>query len=224
MVTNIKIIDAHCHLHKRIWFKNNLKASFIDFLKENYDEKTILKIMEKGNIKKSIILPFPCIEIDLFTANTYVIELSQSLNNKFIPFVIIDNRPEYWFELGARGFKEHSYGLRTQRDKEKKDGKYIIFCQKFKETYKFLAKQELPLLFHGGPDKIERIKTDILKDVPDLILILAHLGATNPSYPKKEEIKNVLTSFKDYYNIFFYILYISNRELLKLWRKKYGKI
>jgi len=212
----MKIIDAHCHIHKPEWVKNHSKN---DFLIEKFNcissEKEIVTNMVEANIDKTIIFPMPSIEVNLEAANLYTMYVSKLYSEKFIPFTIIDQQPEKWLDLGVKGFKEHTFGQRIQKDKFGKD----IFSQKFKDTYKFMEQKSLPLLLHAGANRIERIKNDILKDTPNLKIILAHLGADflqkNGHVAGKIQVLKTLEQLKGYSNIFYDITAIVNLEIIK---------
>jgi hypothetical protein len=213
----MKIIDAHCHIHKPEWVKEHSKN---DYLIEKFNcissEEEIVANMNEANIDKTIIFPLPSIEVNLEAANLYTIFVSKLYPEKFIPFTIIDEQPGKWFTFGVKGFKEHTFGQRIQKDKNGND----IFSQKFKDTYIFMEQKGIPLLLHAGVNRIERIKDCILKDTPNLKIILAHLGAsfpkTYPHIPEKTQVLKTLKELKDYSNIYYDITAIVNLEIIKL--------
>ena len=212
----MKLIDAHCHMHKPDWVKRHSKN---DFLIEEFNflssEKEILANMDEANIDKTIIFPMPSIEVNLEAANLYTLFVSKLYPEKFIPFTIIDEQPEIWFKLGVKGFKEHTFGQRIQKDKYRKD----IFSQKFKKTYRFMEQIGFPLLLHAGENRIERIKYDILKDTPDLKIILAHLGADFPNtsghIPEITQVVKTLKELEVFSNIYYDITAIRDLEIIK---------
>lgn len=206
----MKIIDAHCHIHKPQWVRN---SSYDDYIIKSFNincsEEEILLNMDEAKIETTIIFPMPSVEIDLETANLYTINISKSNTGKFIPFTVIDESPEKWFNLGSKGFKEHTFGLRIQKDKIGNN----IFSQKFKNTYKFMEKNNIPLLLHAGINRVDRIKKDILKDTPKLIVILAHIGTNYP--PNKPQIDLLLNELKHFKNIYYDISTIKEIEIIK---------
>jgi predicted TIM-barrel fold metal-dependent hydrolase len=212
----MKIIDAHCHIHKPEWV---IRHSENDFLIEEFNcissEEEILTNMNEADIDKTVIFPLPSIEVNLEAANLYTIFVSKLYPEKFIPFTIIDGHPEKWSQLGVKGFKEHTFGQRIQKDKYGKD----IFSQKYKAAYKFIEQEGLPLLLHTGANRIDRIKNDMLKDTPNLKIILAHLGAdfpkTNGHIPEKKQILNTLKELKSYSNIYYDITAIIDFEIIE---------
>ncbi len=212
----MKIIDAHCHIHSPKWVEKSDKD---DFLIEEFNvkstEKEILSNMYEADIDKTVIFPMPSIEVNLEAANLYTLYISKLYPDKFIPFTIIDENPEKWFNLGIKGFKEHTFGQRIQKDKNGHD----IFSQKYKKTYQFMEEQKLPLLLHAGANRIKRIKNDILKDAPKIIIILAHLGAdfpkSNGHKPVKEQILMTLKELKDFQNIYWDITTITDNTIIK---------
>lgn len=208
----MKIIDCHTHLHFEKWLMPDAPEN--DFLVTNYchrdfGEQEVLKNMREAEINKTIVFPIPSKWVDLETANNYVLEQSK-VYSQIIPFSIIDNKPRYWIEKGAKGFKEHDYGQYTFRDKIKRQP---IFAQDFKETYKFMEKYGLPLILHAGSNRIKRLQKNIYKDAPNLKIILAHLGADYPL--NKNQISKTLKELKVFPTLYFDISTINKPEILK---------
>lgn len=196
-------------------FNIKKKDFFNNYLNQEHTENDILANMAEANIEKSIVFPYPSIAVDLEKANHYTIAISRRYPDKLIPFTIIDHKPAYWFENGVKGFKEHVYGQRLQRGPDGKD----IFSQEFKDTYRYMEQHGIPLLLHAGVNRVERLKQDIFKDTPHLIVILAHLGAdfpeTNNHRPQLEQIKTTLCALKDYPTLYFDISAIKEPEILQ---------
>lgn len=210
----MKIIDAHCHLHKKEWYNEPRSDFLIEHFNEDSDENLILANMAEASIEKTIIFPLSTILIDLETANRYVVSISRKYPGKFIPFTVIDEKPHHWATQGVQGFKEHTYGQRIQKDAAGND----IFSRKFKETYKYMETNRFPLLLHAGVNRVERLKEDIFKDTPNLIVILAHLGAdfpqSNNHNPYPEQVRSTLEELKDIPNLFYDIAAVINPEIL----------
>jgi predicted TIM-barrel fold metal-dependent hydrolase len=212
----MKIIDSHCHIHMPEWVN---KCNSNDFLIEEFNyrssEKEILANMDEAGIDQTIIFPMPSINVNLEAANLYVLYMSKLYPKKFIPFAIINNNPEKWFKLGVKGFKEHSFGQKIQKNQYGKD----IISDKFKYSYRFMEDNGLPLLLHAGVNKIERIKEFFFKETPELKIILAHLGAdfikTGNHLPNKYQVLETLNELKDYPNIYFDIAAIGDIEILQ---------
>ncbi len=209
----MKIIDCHNHLHFERWLaKDYPENDFIvnTYCHRNFGEQDILKNMEEAGIYKTIVFPMPSKYVDLEKANNYILEQAK-LHSEIIPFSVIDTKPEYWISKGAKGFKEHDYGQYTFRDKITRQP---TFAQDFKETYKFMEEQGLPLILHAGSNRIERIQQDIYKDTPNLKIILAHLGADyNPL--DKNQILKTLKELKNFPKLWFDISTINEIGILK---------
>ncbi len=211
------IIDAHCHIHTPKWVKSEKTD---DFLIKEFNitslENEVFENMKEAVISKTIIFPMPSIEINLEAANIYCLYLSKLYFDKFIPFAIVDEEPEKWIEFGIKGFKEHTFGQRIQKDEYGNN----IFSRKFKKAYTLMAEKEIPLLLHAGENRVERIKNDILKDAPDLKIILAHLGADFPEgnnyNPEKYQVEKTLQSLKPLPNMMFDIAAIRDINLIKM--------
>jgi predicted TIM-barrel fold metal-dependent hydrolase len=212
----MKIIDAHCHIHKPQWNipEQEEKDVFSRYQNESGDENQILANMAEAGVDQTIIFPYASILINLEVANHYTVAVSRRYTDKFIPFTVIDNKPGYWTANGVKGFKEHVYGQRILRDS--KGGE--TFSQDFKETYAYMEKHRIPLLLHAGTNRVQRLQQDIFKDTPDLLVILAHLGAdfpeTNNHQPRIEQVKNTLTALKDYPTLYFDISAINDVDIL----------
>lgn len=212
----MRIIDAHSHVHSPQWVK---KPRSDDYLIEHFNvpctEDKILANMEEAQIDKTVIFPMPSVEVNLDAANLYTVYASKLYPDKLIPFTIIDDAPEKWLQLGVRGFKEHTYGQRIQRDKEGND----IFSARYKSSYKVMEESGAPLLLHAGENRVGRIKDDILRDAPDLQIILAHLGADFPAsnnyVPEDKQVKSTLEALRECAGVYFDITAITNPDLIK---------
>jgi len=211
----MKTIDAHCHILN----KDYCFSCVCDFRKKTlsnrvFDEKDILSNMTAAGIDKTVIFPYPSIFVDLEKANHYTVAISRRYPERLIPFTIIDTKPWYWWENGVKGFKEHSYGQRIQKDSSGKD----IFSQDFKETYRYMEENRIPLLLHAGVNRVERIRQDLLRDTPGLIVILAHLGADFPVQnqyrPQSDQVKTTLQALKDYPTLYFDISAIREPDII----------
>jgi predicted TIM-barrel fold metal-dependent hydrolase len=210
----MKTIDAHCHLHKTQWLIKKEEDFLLTHFNKDCDEQTILDNMKEAGIEKTVIFPLPSIFVDIDKANHYVVTISKKFPGDFIPFTIIDNKPGYWVKQGVKGFKEHSYGQRIQKDASGRD----IFSQKFKETYKYMEQNKIPLLLHAGVNRVERLEKDIFKDTPELFVILAHLGADFPEgkghLPQQEQVKSTLIGLKNFSNLYFDISAVPNPAMI----------
>ncbi len=212
----MKIIDAHCHIHQHEWVMDSSKPDFIikKFCSESRAEQ-ILQNMREAGIDRTVIFPMPSIFIDLQLVNKLAIEASMASNGKLIPFAVVDDEYEKWFALGAKGFKEHSYGQRLQKNAQGND----IYSQRYKKAYAFMAKKGLPLLLHAGVNRVGRIKDDLLNDEPELRIIMAHLGADFPSKndfkPEMEQVVITLKQLCDVQNVFFDIAAVDDFEIIR---------
>jgi predicted TIM-barrel fold metal-dependent hydrolase len=214
----MKIIDAHCHIHKSMWNKpgQEEKDIFSRYQNESGDENQILANMAAAGVEKTIIFPYASILIDLEVANHYTVAISRKYPDKFIPFTVIDHKPGYWKTNGVKGFKEHVYGQRILRDNMGRE----TFSRDFKETYAYMEKHRLPLLLHAGTNRVQRLQQDIFKDTPGLVVILAHLGADFPGgnnhQPRLEQVRSTLTALKDYPTLYFDISAITDPDILQV--------
>jgi predicted TIM-barrel fold metal-dependent hydrolase len=209
----MKIIDAHSHIWKTKWFFK-IGRGLPKHLDRDFDENHILNNMAEASIEKTVISPIASIAINLEVANHYTAAVSRRYPDKFIPFTVIDNKPGYWTANGVKGFKEHVYGQRILRDSKGVE----TFSKDFKETYAYMEKHRVPLLLHSGTNRVQRLRQDIFKDTPDLLVILAHLGADFPEAnnhrPRIEQVKDTLTALEDYPTLYFDISAITDIDIL----------
>jgi len=211
----MKIIDAHCHIHRVDWVRAEKSNDFI-ISNFNYEasEEIILANMVEAGLDSTVIFPLPSVEIDLEMANRYTVEVANNYTGRLIPFTIIDDKPQYWVEQGVKGFKEHTFGQRIQKDRSGRN----MFSQKFKDTYRFMEKHGLPLMLHAGINKVERLKEDMFNHTPQLIVIMAHIGADflpqNNYLPEINRISNILEGLKEYPNVYYDISTVIDKKIL----------
>jgi len=204
-----RVIDCHCHVNLREWTTNHKSKDYIiSKMNDNITEEQVLTNMAEAEVEKTIVMPLPTIDINIQAANQYVLYMSKLMPDKFIPFTIVDNNPHKWLANGAAGFKEHTYGLRIQRNSDGEN----IFSDKYKESYKCLETAGKPLLLHAGDNKIDRVRSDLLKDTPKLKIIIAHLGADYP--PNIGQIEIVLKALRDCKTVVFDISTIKDIQIV----------
>lgn len=213
----MNIIDAHCHFHNPKWNlpDENNKEYLASYLEKDFKVTDILNNAMREGIFKTILFPIPSNRVDLEKANHYTVAISRRHPDQLIPFVIIDDKPEYWAANGVKGFKEHVYGQRIHRDHKGR----ITIPQDFKETYRYMEQFHFPLLLHAGENRVERLRDDIFRDTPNLIVILAHLGTDFPENrdykPDPEQVKLTLSALKDLPTLYYDISAIQDPEILK---------
>jgi predicted TIM-barrel fold metal-dependent hydrolase len=188
------IIDFHFHLHKREWERGTSFLVF-NYGGKDYTELTALRTVTSSKIRNIVIFGLPDSHVNIDKANEYVMRVRRDMPFcSFIPFAVVDQNPEHWISLGAKGFKEHSYGQENLRFQTFK-------ADKFYYAYSVAEEHELPLLLHAGRDRVPRIKEDILVQFPRLQIVLAHLGADfDPArnyYPDINQIISTLEALKD---------------------------
>ena len=83
----MKIIDAHCHIHKPQWNipEQEEKDVFSRYQNESGDENQILANMAEAGVDQTIIFPYASILINLEVANHYTVAVSRRYTDKFIP-------------------------------------------------------------------------------------------------------------------------------------------
>lgn len=103
-------------------------------------------------------------------SNRWVVETAERSGGRILPLVFVDDDVEKWLKKGAVGAKEHVY---LQRRAKLDGGPGEI--RRWERQYKAIEAAGVPLLYHGGPDVLDRL--GVLSEIaPRMRVILAHLG------------------------------------------------
>jgi len=206
MMVNTPIIDSHYHICRREY----KVSSTNNFLCVEKPDNEIINDMQIANISKSIVFGMPSLDYDLSKINEYVLNLFNKYPDNIIPFAILEENINVkdWIKKGVKGFKEHTFGLKIQKNNKGED---ILASETRKNNYKIIADNNLPLLSHFGQNFFERIM-DIVEYVPDINIIVAHSGY---DFINDKINENNLKSLTKYDNIYFDISAIKNIEIIK---------
>ncbi len=165
------IIDGHTHLGLESFIVDEipewkLKKPAFQVRMENTAE-VLLASMDRSNITKSVVFPFPLEEVDSIQANSYVLDNCRRYPGRFIPFSLLDDEPDRWIEQGTRGFKQH----------------FLLAPERFNaiEVYRIIERSGLPLVAHFSTGRALEEARAILDIAPELTLIVAHMGRQVPN-------------------------------------------
>lgn len=189
------IIDCHTHIGLRAFLAEPIppeklkRPAFQDPL-ENAVENLIAR-MDANGVEKAVAFGYPLKEIDRVRANAYVLAAHQRYPDRIIPFMLVGDDAEYWLERGARGFKQQDILYAPERFN-------------LKHAYRVMAGAGVPMLIHfrAGPGySVPAQVTAILEDVPELKLIVAHMGRHTPN--TGERVEEALCALQTIPNVLF---------------------
>jgi len=193
----MKIIDAHVHIGLNKFCRIE-KTEFNANL--NNDYKDFIKVMDKNNIAKSLILPIPHKDFDSYLSNEYIYIAYSAFPDRFIPFCRIDDKLEENVKKGFRGAKIHFVYEQTD-------------IEQVKNALLYLESVEAPIIIHASfSNKVKQIKK-ILKIAPNLRIILAHMGR-GQIFTGGDVIENA-TELKKHDNVFFETSTVGNALAVK---------
>jgi uncharacterized protein len=189
------LIDGHTHIGLPTFLSRPISAekltrpAFQDRM-ENTVEDLLAKI-DANSIQKAVVFGFPLEEIDHSQANSYVMEAYHAYPERIIPFALISDEVKYWLKQGIKGFKQQDILYASQRFD-------------LPRAYSIIAEAGVPMLIHfragKGYSVPEQVKA-ILKEVPDLKLIIAHMGRHVPN--TGQGVEEALTGLQGFPNVFF---------------------
>lgn len=216
LFTHIKAIDSHLHVHPMQlptsltgegWPQHNKFVRYIS-------PQELLTAMHRNAIAKTIIFGVPSHDAGVsHQVNRFILEYANSDSGRFIPFaILVDdmNVPEA-IRSGFRGFKEHVYAQKLLRGR---NGTFTLSSSKRKLLYAEIAKAGVPLISHMGPNVVPRV-ADILRKVPTLKLVIAHLGASCDGPVSWSEVQDKLKKLSQYPNVYFDISAISDISVIE---------
>ena len=201
----IGVIDSHQHLLTSEVIGTELK------LVGGLDPRFIRASSSPKNIKRSVVFAIQDNNIDLEKANDEVFQYANE-HAEIVPGAILYDgiRIEEYFNKQCRVFKEHVYGLRILKDAE---GKFCLAPPERIKLYKSIAKNRCLLISHMGPNVVERV-LDIVKKVPNLKIILAHLGSPMDHRKTWNQVIDDLKKLKAYENVFFDISSVNDEAVI----------
>lgn len=171
------IFDAHVHIGlpefvvKPISREKLRRPAFRDRMENAVDSQ--LKRMDASGVDRAVVFGFPLAEVDRCAANEYVLAAVARHPDRFVPFMLVGDDTQEWLERGARGFK--------QQDILYDSGRFDL-----PRAYAVMAEAGVPMLIHfrsvdaEGRSLVEQAR-GILRHVPDLKLIVGHMGRAEPN-------------------------------------------
>lgn len=201
----INAIDAHQHLLTSEIIDSDVQ--FIGGLKP----KMIAAGSTSNAIKHSIVFAIPDNSFNLEKANNEVFQYGRVHSNVIPAAVLYDGiKLGPLFQKKCQVFKEHVYGLKLLKDNS---GHFCLASHKRIELYKRIADHHCILISHMGPNVVDRA-LDIANRVPNLTLIIAHLGSPMNHQKEWAQVIEDLHCFKEYVNIYFDISCIDDEKTI----------
>lgn len=202
----INVIDSHQHLLTSEVINAELK------LVGGLDPRFIRASSSPEKIKRSVVFAIPDNNIDLEKANEEVFQYA-NVHAEIIPGAILydDIDIEAYLKKNCCVFKEHVYGLRILKDA---NGDFCLAHPDRIKLYKTIAKHHCVLISHMGPNVVERV-LDIVKKVPNLKIILAHLGSPMDHRKTWKQVIDDLERFKLHETVFFDISSVNDATTIE---------
>lgn len=189
------IIDCHVHigtedlLARPIPPDKRARPAFRDRMHNTVENQ--LARMDENGVDRAVVFGFPLEEVDRVRANEYVLQAAQAYPQRLIPFMLVGDDTEHWLKRGARGFKQQNILYAPER--------FDLL-----RAYAAMAEAGAPMLIHfrAGPGwNVAEQARAILRRVPRLRLIIAHMGRHTPN--TADGVEDALLGLRDDENVFF---------------------
>lgn len=189
------IIDAHTHIGLKSFVvkpisEEKLKRPAFRDPMENSIENLIAR-MDANHVARAVTFAYPLEEVDAVMANEYVFAAHRAHPDRIIPFALIGDDVERWVNAGACGFKEQDILQAPERFD-------------LKRAYAMVAETGKPLLLHGRsrtPGEVSDKIKKMLRDAPQLKVIVAHMGRHTPN--TTQHVEENLSALRDAPNVYF---------------------
>lgn len=194
MVTTRRV-DSHTHIGLEAFLSEPIlpekltRPAFQDRLESTIDE--LLAAMDAHAIRQAVAFGYPLREMDRNLANEYVVEAAEQYPDRIIPFALVGNDTEYWLLRGVRGFKQQDILYAPQR--------FDLI-----RAYACMAEAGVPMFIHfrAGPDHdVAQQVRCILAQVPELTIIVGHMGRHKPN--TGQGVEGALLGLRDCLNVYF---------------------
>ena len=189
------MIDAHVHIGLETFLARPIppeklaRPAFRDRMVNSLEMQ--LERMDENGVDQAIVFGFPLEEIDREQSNHYVLEAAAQHPNRLIPFMLVGDDTEDWLARGAKGFKQQNILYAPER--------FDLM-----RAYAVMAEAGVPMLIHfrasAGYSVPEQARA-ILKQVPTLKLMVAHMGRNLPN--SADRVDEALYGLADYPNVVF---------------------
>jgi predicted TIM-barrel fold metal-dependent hydrolase len=192
-------IDAHFHVHSNSL--SSTEDSFVQSFGRHITPSQVISAMDRCHVGRTIVFGVPSVALNINSVNEFVRCFASQHPDRLIPFAVLADNSDTakLAKEGFKGFKEHVYGLKIQKDD---GGCHRLVDANRKKLYHAIANLRLPLIAHFGPNIVRRVE-DILETVPTLDLIIAHLGSSCNGPTTWCEIEPVLKSLSPFANVHF---------------------
>lgn len=204
LLNSVSVVDVHSH-------QITQESTDAKLLPARIMQLTVYPKVEP-TITHRITMGVPDCDKDIAKINDEVIEFCKK-QGQCVPVAILEEHTDVsaMIEQGCLLFKEHVYG---QKLLKAPDGSCASISKERLCRYKELAKARVPLLVHIGPNIIDRISL-ILAKVPELKVIVAHLGSPMDHKKTLEETLVDLQRLKDFKNVFFDVSAIADINIIE---------
>ncbi|MCB9452902.1 MAG: amidohydrolase [Anaerolineaceae bacterium] len=189
------VIDSHTHIGLETFLAEPIpqekrsRPAFQDRMENAFED--LIARMDANGVQKAIAFGFPLKEIDRIQANDYVLAAQRAYPDRIIPFALVGDDVEDWLQQGARGFKQQNILYAPER--------FDLI-----RAYSIMAEAGVPMLIHfragEGFSVTEQAKA-ILRQVPHLKLIVAHMGRNTPN--TSDKVEAALLGLRDESNVIF---------------------
>lgn len=189
------ILDSHTHIGLEAFLgepvpaEKRTRPAFRDPMGNTIEQ--LINRMNANHVRQAIAFGYPLKEVDRVRANAYVLTAHQSYPERIIPFMLVGDDTDYWLTRGARGFKQQDILYESER--------FDLL-----RAYHTMAEAGAPMLIHfrAGPGySVPEQVQAILRAVPTLKLIIAHMGRHTPN--TSERVCEALHGLRDYPNVIF---------------------
>ena len=193
----MKIIDSHVHMGLDA-FRNRDEKKLKYNLENSFEE--YYSLFKDNHLSMACILPIPSLEFDSYKSNEYLLKSWKLSKGMFLPICRMDKQLGYNLNNGFYGVKLHKV-----YEKYKKND--------LLEYLRMLQLYNKPLIIHAAfKDKPKQIK-NILRAVPELKIILAHMGRGH-LYTSEGVIENA-QALEDYKNVYFETSTVGNSSTIE---------
>lgn len=169
------VIDSHTHiglesfLAEPISEEKRKRPAFQDRMFNSIE--TLIDRMDANGVDAAVAFGFPLKEIDRIQANDYVLAAHRAYPKRIIPFALVGDDTEHWLKQGTLGFKQQNILYEPER--------FDVI-----RAYRVMADAGVPMLIHfraGEGYSVPDQAKAILRQVPRLKLIVAHMGRNTPN-------------------------------------------
>lgn len=192
LLESVSPIDMHCHCVTSSARQSGMLNEGV--LKRMPYRPSLLPVSRR------VVFGVPDSCCDLKKVNDEILE-SCSSDQSLVPAAVLHdgiNLAEM-FNKGVFLFKEHVYGQRLLRNDK---GEECLASSERIKLYRELARYGAILISHMGPNLVPRI-TDIVEKVPELTIIVAHLGSPMNRDKSWDLILDDLKKLAVYRNVLF---------------------